>query len=96
VGQTPPPDVVAKAQGPRGLRHGPLDELVAPFFVRAEAGSGRVRPWFARFHDTRKRRRATRIAASLTSRGVSPGAQLPSAATASVHRLGGWPHVRGL
>jgi hypothetical protein len=50
----------------------------------------------ARFHDTRKRRRAPRRASSLTSRGVSPWAKLTSAASARVHRLVGLPNVRGL
>ena len=36
------------------------------------------------------------MASSLTSRGGRPGAKLTSAASASVHRLGGWPNVRGL
>jgi hypothetical protein len=50
----------------------------------------------ARFHATPTRRRATRRASSLTSRGVSPSATLTSAASASVHRLVGVPNVRGL
>jgi hypothetical protein len=50
----------------------------------------------ARFQATPKRRRATRMASSLTSRGVRPGAKLTSAASASGQRLVGWPNVRGL
>src|SRR5262249_8095404 len=96
LSQPAPPDFVTKAQRPRRLGHGPLDHLVAPFFFRAYAGSGLVIQCLARFHDTRKRRRATRMASSLTSRGVSPSAKLTSAASASVQRLVGLPNVRGL
>src|SRR5712692_8143935 len=96
LGQPAPPDVVATAQRPRGLGHGPLDQPVAAFFFRVEAGSGLVIHCLARFQATPKRRRATRMASSLTSRGVRPGAKLTSAASASVHRLVGWPNVRGL
>ena len=96
LGQATPPDLVPKAQRPRRLGMGPLDQPVAPFFSRAYAGSGLVIQCLARFHDTRKRRSATRIAALLTSRGVSPWAKLTSAASARVHRLGGLPNVRGL
>jgi hypothetical protein len=32
LGQPTPPDFVAKAQGPRRLRHRPLDQTVAPVF----------------------------------------------------------------
>jgi hypothetical protein len=32
LSQPAPPDLVAKAQGPRGLRHGLCDQPVAPFF----------------------------------------------------------------
>src|SRR5262245_14599513 len=91
-----PPDLVAKAQRPGWMGHRPLDQLVAPFFFRAYAGAGLVIQCLARFHDTRKRRRATRMASSLTSRGVSPWAELTSAASARVHRLVGLPNVRGL
>src|SRR5262245_58622674 len=96
LGQAAPPDFIAKPQSPRRLGFGTLDQLVAPFFFRAYAGSGLVIQCLARFHDTRKRRRATRMASSLTSRGVSPSAKLTSAASASVQRLVGLPNVRGL
>jgi hypothetical protein len=43
----------------------------------------------ARFHDTPNRRRATRMASSLTKRGVRPWAKLTSAASWRVHRLVG-------
>ena len=36
------------------------------------------------------------MVSSLTSLGVRPWAKLTSAANASVHRLVGWPNVRGL
>ena len=36
------------------------------------------------------------MVSSLTSLGVRPWAKLTSAASASVHRLVGWPKVRGL
>src|SRR5215475_760105 len=96
LGEATPPDLVAKAQRPRRLRPHPLDQLVAPFFFRTYAGSGLVIQCCARFHDTRMRRRATRMASSLTSRGVSPWVKLTSAASASVQRLVGLPKVRGL
>jgi hypothetical protein len=96
LGQPTPPDFIAKPQGPRRLGPGPLDQPVAPFCFRAYAGSGLVIHCLARFHATRTRRRATRMASSLTSRGVSPWAKLTSAANASVHRLVGLPNVRGL
>ena len=50
----------------------------------------------ARVQATPKRRRAIRMASSLTSRGVRPGAKLTSAASWRVHRLVGLPKVRGL
>src|SRR2546430_8378237 len=96
LGEATPPDFVAKPQGPRRLGQRPRDQLVAPFFFRAYAGSGLVIQCLARFQDTRKRRRASRMVASLTRRGVRPWAKLTSAASASVHRLVGWPNVRGL
>jgi hypothetical protein len=34
LGEPTPPDVGAKAQHPRWLSHGPLDQAVAPFFFR--------------------------------------------------------------
>src|SRR5262249_44234188 len=34
LGQAAPPDFVAKPQRPRRLGHGPLDQLVTPFFSR--------------------------------------------------------------
>ena len=96
LGQPAPPDFVLKAERPRRMGVGPLDQLVAPFFFRAYAGSGLVIQCLARFQATPKRRSATRMASSLTSRGVSPCAQLTSAARASVQRLVGLPKVRGL
>src|SRR5262249_40011215 len=96
LGQPTPPDFVAEPQGPRRLGHSPLDELVAPFFFRAYAGSGLVIQCLARFQFTRKRRRARRMVSSLTRRGVRPWAKLTSAAKASVQRLVGLPKVRGL
>ena len=41
LGQATPPDFVAKAQSPRGLRHRPLHQLVTPFFF----GHTRDRDW---------------------------------------------------
>jgi hypothetical protein len=35
LGEPAPPDFIAKAQRPRGLGSGPLDQPVAPFFFRA-------------------------------------------------------------
>jgi hypothetical protein len=35
LGEPTPPDFIAKAQRPRGLGIGPLDQPVAPFFFRA-------------------------------------------------------------
>jgi hypothetical protein len=96
LGQPTPPHCVANTQRPRGGDHGALEQLVTPFFFRADAGSGLVIQCVARFHDTRKRRRATRMASSLTSRGVSPWATLTWAASARVHRRVGMPTVRGL
>src|SRR5215471_11422230 len=96
LGQPTPPHFVAKPQGPCRPGHPPLAHRGAPFFFRAYAGSGLVIQGLARFHDTRKRRRATRMVSSLTRRGVRPWAKLTSAASASVHRLVGWPKVRGL
>src|SRR5436309_15066492 len=95
LGQPTPPDFVAKPQDPRRLGHGPLDQLVAPFFFRAYAGSGLVIQCLGRFQATRKRRRAKRMVSSLTRRGVRPWAKLTSAPSASVHRLVGFTSVRG-
>ena len=67
----------------------PAGSAVAPFFFRAYAGSGLVIQCLARFQDTRKRRRATRMASSLTSRGVSPWAKLTSAASCERPPAGG-------
>src|SRR5207247_10188118 len=96
LGQPTPPDFVAKPQDPRRLGHGPLDQLVAPFFFRAYAGSGVVIQCLARFQATRKRRRAKRMVSSLTRRGVRPWAKLTSAASESVHRVVSLSNVRGL
>jgi hypothetical protein len=96
LGQATPPDGIAPPQRPRRRGQSPLDQPVAPFFFRASAGSGLVSHCLARCHDTRKRRRATRMVASLTSRGVRPWAKRTAAASASVHRLVGLPQVRGL
>src|SRR5215510_8951493 len=96
LSQPTPPDFVAKAQGPGRVDYRLLDQLVAPFFFRAYAGSGLVIQCLARFQLTRKRRRARRMVSSLTRRGVRPWAKLTSAAKASVQRLVGLPKVRGL
>ena len=96
LGQPAPPDFVAKPERPPRLGVGPLDHLVASFFFRVYAGSGLVLQCLARFQATLNRRRATRMASSLTSRGVSPWAKLTSAASWRVHRLVGVPNVRGL
>ena len=32
LGQAAPPDFIAKAQRPRGVGQGPLDQAIAPFF----------------------------------------------------------------
>jgi hypothetical protein len=88
-------DVGATAQHPRGGGHGPLEPAVAPVFCRRSAGSGRVLPGVARCQATPNRRRARRIASSLTHGGVSPWAKLLAAASASVPRRVGWPNVRG-
>ena len=96
LGEPTPPDFVANAQRPRGLRHGPRDQAVAPVLFRIDAGSGLVIQCLARFQATPHRRRATRLASSLTSRGVRPSAKRTSAARASGPRLVGLPHVRGL
>src|SRR5215475_7758818 len=76
LGEPTPPDLIAKAQRPRG--------------------PGLVIQCLARFQDTPNRRRATRMASSLTKRGVRPWAKLTLAASWRVHRLVGWPKVRGL
>jgi len=94
--QPAPPDCVTQAQRPCRLGHGRLAQLGAPFCFRAYAGSGRVIQWWARLPETRKRRRATRMASALPSRGVSPSAKRPSAARARGPRLVGLPNVRGL
>src|SRR5215510_5088766 len=96
LGQPAPPDFVAEPERPRRPGVSPLDQLVAPFFFRAYAGSGLVIQCLARFQATPNRWRATRMASSLTRRGVSPWAKLTSAAKASVQRLVGLPKVRGL
>src|SRR5262245_14372026 len=62
LGEPTPPDFITKPQCPCGMSHGPLDQAVAPFFFRAYAGSGLVIQCLARFQDTRKRRRASRMA----------------------------------
>jgi hypothetical protein len=96
LGQPAPPHVIATAQRPRRLGPGPLDQPITPVFFRREAGSGLVIQCLARCQATPHRRRARRMASSLTKRGVSPWAKLTSAVSRSVHRLVGWPNVRGL
>jgi hypothetical protein len=96
LGEPTPPDCIAQPERPRRLGVGPLEPRVAPVFFRAYAGAGRVLQCLARFQDMPNRRRATRMASSLTRRGVRPWAQLTSAASWRVHRLVGWPNVRGL
>src|SRR6185295_20143022 len=96
LGQPTPPDFVLKAECPSRLGLGSLDQLVAPFFFRAYAGSGLVIQCLARFQVTPNRRKARRMVSSLTRRGLRPWAKLTSTASASVHRLVGLPNVRGL
>jgi hypothetical protein len=49
LGEPAPPDRIANGQCPRGLGSGPLDQPVAPLFLRAYAGSGLVIQCLARF-----------------------------------------------
>ncbi|MDQ3831291.1 MAG: hypothetical protein M3361_18735 [Candidatus Tectomicrobia bacterium] len=95
LGQPTPPAVVTTAERPRRLGQRPLDQLVAPWFCRADAGSGLVLPGLARCQATPHRRRARRIVSSLTRRGVRPGANRTATASASVHWLVGLSNVRG-
>jgi hypothetical protein len=95
LGQPAPPHVIAHAQRPRRLGPGPRDQPSTPVLFRREAGSGLVIQGLARVQATPNRRRARRLASSLTTRGVSPWAQLTSAVSRSVPRRVGWPHVRG-
>ena len=83
------------APTPGGLRPSGSGGLPG-FFLRADAGAGLVSQRVARCQFTSTRRRAVRIAARLTRWGVRPWAKLTSAATSHVHRLLGWPKVRGL
>src|ERR687883_1270841 len=94
--QATPPDFITKAESPRGMRRGEGSQPVAPFFFRTYAGSGLVIQCLARCQRTPRRARARRMASRLTGREVSPSAYATSAAKGNVHRLVGWPKVRGL
>src|SRR5712692_4015812 len=72
------------------------DQAVAGFFWRAYAGAGLVIQRLARCQLTSKRRKAVRSASRLTRWAVRPWAKLTAAANSNVHRLVGWPKVRGL
>jgi hypothetical protein len=96
LGEPVPPNIIANAQHPRRLDHGPPHQPVAPFWFRVYSGSGLVIQGLTRFPATPNRRRASRMVLSLTSLGVNLWAKLTSAASASVHRLVGLSNVRGL
>src|SRR5712692_6990485 len=94
--QATPPRLIFKPQRPLGMAHRQADQAVPGFFLRAYAGSGLVIQCLARCQLTSKRRNAVRIASRLTRWAVRPWAKLTSAANSNVHRLVGWPKVRGL
>jgi len=96
LGQATPPRLIFKPQRPLRVAGCQADQAGPGFFLRAYAGSGLVIQCLARCQLTSKRRKAVRIASRLTRWGVRPWAKLTSAANSNVHRLVGWPKVRGL
>src|SRR5262249_53174159 len=95
LGPARPPGLVRKAPPPVRAAWRRLDPPVTPFFVRADAGSGRVSPCWARFQPPPRRLRTRRLAAPRRGRGVQPLAWQTGATRGSVPRLVGLPKVRG-
>src|SRR5260370_1236697 len=91
-----PPHLVFEAPGPSRMRLGQPNQPVAGVFFRAYSGSGLVIHCLARRQPMPSRSRVARTVSALTNSAVSPCADETSAAKASVHRLVGWPKLRGL
>jgi hypothetical protein len=94
--QTAPPGFIFETQRPIRMTLDQLDQPVATLFLRRYSGSGLVSQCFARVHFTPIRFNVARMVSPLTRSWINSCSKLTSAASSQVHKLLGFPKVRGL